>query len=142
MTRQAHPAATVGQMEGHSITLRDEDRLVEVTLDGEPLAASKHSIVLEETGLPPRHYFPRDDVRLDRFEPTLTETVCPFKGSASYLSAVLGEETHRDLAWSYETPIEGVERIAGYVCFYDERVDLAIDGELNERPTTPWSKSE
>jgi uncharacterized protein (DUF427 family) len=129
-------------MEGHGINLRDEDRLVEVTLDGEPLAVSKHSIVLEETGLPPRHYFPQDDVRMDRLVATLTETVCPFKGSASYWSATLGDETHRDLAWSYEVPIDGVERIAGYVCFYDERVDVAIDGEPNERPTTPWSKTE
>ena len=79
---------------------------------------------------------------MDRLDATLTETVCPFKGSASYWSATLGDETHRDLAWAYEDPIDGMERIAGYVCFYDERVDLAIDGELNERPTTPWSKAE
>jgi uncharacterized protein (DUF427 family) len=128
-------------MEGHQVTLRDEGRLVEVTLNGEPLATSKHSIVLEETGLPPRHYFPQDDVRMDRLDATLTETVCPFKGSASYWSAVVDDETHRDLAWSYQTPIEGLERIAGYVCFYDERVDLAVDGEQNERPITPWSKA-
>lgn len=125
---------------GHHITVRDEPRLVEIMLDDEVLASSKRVVVLEETGLPPRHYFPRDDVRMERLEATKTETVCPFKGSASYWSVDLGDG-HRDLAWSYESPIDGMEHIAGLVCFYDEHVDVTIDGEPRERPVTAWSTS-
>ncbi len=126
---------------GHHITLRDEPARVEVLLDGEVLASSDRVVVLEETGLPPRHYFPRDDVRMDLLEPTPTETVCPFKGQASYWSATVDGAEHRDLAWTYEEPIDGMERIGGLVCFYAERVDTTVGGEPVERPVTPWSKA-
>lgn len=123
---------------GHHITLNDEPRLVEISVDGEVLASSSNAVVLVETGLPPRHYFPRDDVRMERLTSTTTETVCPFKGSASYWSLDDGEG-HRDLVWSYESPIEGMEGITGLVCFYQERLDTTIDGEPSERPVTPWT---
>jgi uncharacterized protein (DUF427 family) len=123
---------------GHHITLRDDPRRVEVVLDGEVLASSTRAVVLEETGLPPRHYLPRDDVRMERLTPTKTETVCPFKGSASYWSVDAGDG-HHDVAWSYESPIEGMEGITGLVCFYDERVDMTIDGDPHERPVTAWT---
>jgi uncharacterized protein (DUF427 family) len=123
---------------GHHITLRDEPRLVEVVLEGEVLASSQRVVVLEETGLPPRHYFPRDDVRMERLASTKTETVCPFKGSASYWSVDVGDG-HHDLAWSYESPIDGMEGITDLVCFYEERVDITIDGEPHERPVTAWT---
>ena len=33
----------------------------------------------------------------------------------------------------------GRPRIAGLVCFRNERVDLTVDGQKLERPVTPWS---
>jgi uncharacterized protein (DUF427 family) len=126
---------------GHAITLRDETLRVEVSLHGEVLASSERVVVLEETGLPPRHYFPRDDVRMHLLASTPTETVCPFKGQASYWTATVHGTEHRDLAWSYEDPIDGMEQIAGFVCFYGERLDTTVDGEAVERPVTPWSKA-
>ena len=128
--------------QGHHIQLRDDPRRVEVAIGGHVLASSNRSIVLDETGLPPRHYFPRDDVRIDLLQPTTTETVCPFKGQASYWSAELDGEVHADVAWSYAQPIDGMEGISELVCFYLERTDLTIDGELQDRAETPWSKSE
>jgi len=126
---------------GHHITLHDEPRRVEVAVGGTTLASSDRTVVLDETGLPPRHYFPRDDVSMDRLDATLTETVCPFKGQASYWSATIDGEEHRDLAWAYDHPIEGMEGITGLVCFYAERVDTTVDGELLDRPESPWSKA-
>jgi uncharacterized protein (DUF427 family) len=124
---------------GHHITVRDEPSRVEVSIGGDVLASSEHTVVLEETGLPPRHYFPREDVHMDLMASTPTETVCPFKGQASYWSVTVDGTDHRDVAWSYEQPIEGMERIADLVCFYLERVDTTIDGEPVERAITPWS---
>jgi uncharacterized protein (DUF427 family) len=126
---------------GHHITLRDEPAHVEVAIDGEALASSTRAVVLEETGLPPRFYFPRDDVRMDRLVSTRTETVCPFKGQASYWSVTVGGTELRDVAWAYDEPIDSMEGIAGLVCFYSERTDTTIAGETQARPDSPWSKA-
>jgi uncharacterized protein (DUF427 family) len=128
-------------MDGHQIEIRDEPRRIVVSVDGAEVATSSRTRVLEETGLPPRYYFPRDDVHLELLDATPTETVCPFKGQASYWTVRTSGGEHRDLAWSYEEPIEAASRIAGYVCFYNERSDVTIDGEAQARPETPWSKA-
>jgi uncharacterized protein (DUF427 family) len=126
-------------MDGHQIQLHNDPRTVEVSVDGVVVASSARTVVLDETGLPPRYYFPRDDVHLDRLEATPTETVCPFKGQASYWSVRTPAGEHRDVAWSYESPLDSVAGIAGLICFYSERTDLAIDGAAQEAPVTPWT---
>jgi uncharacterized protein (DUF427 family) len=126
-------------MDGHQIQLRTEPRLVEVVVDETVVAASAQTVVLEETGLPPRYYFPREHVHFEWLEATPTETVCPFKGQASYWTVRTPSGEHRDLAWGYEQPLENVADIAGRVCFYSERSDTRIDGELQTPPQTPWS---
>jgi uncharacterized protein (DUF427 family) len=112
----------------HEITTTPDERHFEVTLDGEKLAASDRVVRLEETGLRPRFYFPREDVRMDLLQPTSTHTTCPFKGQASYWSVTAGGRVHEDLVWSYETPIPNAAGIAGLLCFYDEKGELAVDG--------------
>jgi uncharacterized protein (DUF427 family) len=128
-------------MDGHGIDLHDEPRRVDVVVDGVTVASSTAAVALQETGLPMRYYLPRDDVHMEYLESTPTETVCPFKGQASYWTVRVGGNEHRDLAWSYETPIDGVERIAGLVCFYAEHTDTVIDGVAQDRPESPWSKA-
>jgi uncharacterized protein (DUF427 family) len=126
-------------VEGHRITLHDEPRRVEVLIDDTLVASSTETVVLEETGLPPRYYFPRADVRMDGLEATPTETVCPFKGQASYWSFRDTGGEHRDVAWAYEHPIDSVAAIAGRLCFYAERTEHRIDGVAQVRPESPWS---
>jgi len=128
-------------VEGHRVEIHDEPRRVVVSVDGVELAASSRTRVLLETGLPRRYYFPRADVHVESLEVTRTETVCPFKGQASYWSVRTPADEHHDLVWSYEHPIEAAERVAGYLCFYNERVDVTIDGALQARPETPWSRA-
>jgi uncharacterized protein (DUF427 family) len=96
-------------------------------------------VVLDETGLPPRYYIPAADVRMELLTPTDTKTTCPFKGTASYWSAAIGDEVVPDLAWSYPDPIAEAAEIAGLLCFYNEKVDLEVDGEFQARPSTRWS---
>jgi uncharacterized protein (DUF427 family) len=126
-------------MDGHRIELHSEPRTVEVSVDGVVVASSERAVVLEETGLPARYYLPPEDVRVELLEATPTETVCPFKGQASYWSVRTPTGEHRDIAWSYATPLESVAGIAGLICFYAERTDHAIDGVAQERPVTPWT---
>ena len=123
----------------HRIAVSPAGARIRIELEGEPLADSDRALVLREGSLPPRYYLPLDDVRTELLEPTDTTTTCPFKGDARYWSVRVGDDVHADLAWSYADPIEERREIAGLVAFYDERVDVLVDGVAQERPVTPWS---
>jgi uncharacterized protein (DUF427 family) len=110
-------------------------RHVEVRVDDQVVASSSQPRILFETSLPPRYYLPLSDVRLDLLRPSDTRTSCPYKGTASYWS--VGE--HEDIVWIYRTPVAESQKVAGLVCFYNEKVDIYVDGELQERPKTPFS---
>jgi uncharacterized protein (DUF427 family) len=114
---------------GHTITIRPRDAHVEVRVDGELLAASDRPMVLDETGLPPRYYLPRDDVRMDLLRSTTFHTTCPFKGEASYWSADIGGRTHDGIVWTYETPIPQAVEITGLMSFYPDRAEVTVDGK-------------
>jgi uncharacterized protein (DUF427 family) len=114
---------------GHTITIRQADLHVEVTLDGETVAVSDRPVLLDETGLPTRYYLPREDVRTDLLQRTDLATTCPFKGEASYWSARVGDQVHENVVWSYETPIPGAEGITGLLCFYPDKTELSVTGE-------------
>jgi uncharacterized protein (DUF427 family) len=117
-----------GMATGHKITINPAALHVEVTLDGEKLAVSDRPVLLDETGLRTRYYLPREDVRLDLLRPSDRRTTCPFKGQASYWSVQTNGNVHDDLVWSYETPIPQAAEIAGLMCFYDEQVELTVNG--------------
>jgi uncharacterized protein (DUF427 family) len=123
------------QQEAHRLTIEPSTAHVVVRRDGVELAESEAAVVLREGKLPPRYYLPREDVRMDLLIGNDTTSHCPFKGDARYWSL----PDVADIAWSYESPIEGAEKIAGLVCFYNEKVDIVLDGEVLERPTTRWS---
>jgi uncharacterized protein (DUF427 family) len=114
-------------------------RHVRVELDGEVLADSRAPFLLFETKLPTRYYLPREDVRTDLLAPTDTHTRCPYKGVASYWSAELGGQVHADIAWTYPDPIRENPQLRDLVCFFNERVDITVDGEPAGRPDTHWS---
>jgi uncharacterized protein (DUF427 family) len=114
-------------------------RLVRVEVDGVTVAESAKPMLLFETGLPVRYYLPRTHVRMELLTPTDSVTHCPYKGQAEYWSVRAGDAVYADLAWSYRTPFPESERIAGLVCFYNERVDLYVDGVLEERPVTKFA---
>jgi uncharacterized protein (DUF427 family) len=112
---------------GHIITITPKAARVEVRVDGTLVAQSDRATVLGETGLPPRYYLPRDDVRTELLHPTNHTSTCPFKGEASYWSLTIGDTVHENLVWSYERPIPDADEIAGLLCFYSERVDLVAE---------------
>ncbi len=111
---------------GHTITTEQSDERVQIIVDGESLADSTRAVLLHETGLGVRYYFPKEDVRMDRLVKTDLQTHCPFKGDAEYWSARIGDRELTAVAWSYPEPLAGREDIAGLVCFFDERVDQLI----------------
>ena len=114
-------------------------RHVRVEVAGVTVADSRQPRILFETGLPPRYYVPLTDVRMDLLRPSVTQSHCPYKGTASYWSVEAGGQVHPDLVWIYRTPLPESQKIAGLACFYDEKVDVYLDGELQPRPRTHFS---
>ena len=114
-------------------------RRVRVELDGQPLAESTRPRLLLETGLPTRYYLPKQDVRMEVLESSATTTRCPYKGIAAYWSLRLGDRLVPDLVWSYPFPIPEIPKIENLLCFFNERLDIWVDGELQPRPVTEWS---
>lgn len=125
----------------HRIDVFSTSRRVEVQVEDVVVAASTRTKALYETGLPTRYYVPRVDVRLDLLVPSDTVTECAYKGVARHWSAVAGGRTVPDVAWSYDDEVrrEG-EAVRGLVGFYNERVELDVDGSRLERPRTFWSR--
>ncbi|WP_345044757.1 DUF427 domain-containing protein [Streptomyces sannanensis] len=115
-------------------------RHVQVEIEGTVVADTRRPVLLFEAGLPTRYYIPREDVRLDLFTPTALHTRCPYKGVASeYWSWAGGGHVPPGVAWSYPDPLPAVHEIKGLVAFYNEAVDLVVDGERRERPVTHFS---
>ena len=112
---------------------------VRVLIDGEIVADSIRTSVLYEASLPPRYYVPKVDVRMNLLTPTETESQCPYKGWANYWSVTIDGVTHDDIAWGYRTPLPESAGVAGLVCFYNEAVDIEVDGEQLPRPVTKFS---
>jgi uncharacterized protein (DUF427 family) len=114
-------------------------RKVEVSLGGEVLASTERAVLVFETGLPVRYYIPEADVTA-RLTPTDLSTACPYKGIASYWSVEAGGASHENLVWAYRYPVREAEPVRDLLCFFNEKVDISVDGEAQERPTTKWSK--
>jgi uncharacterized protein (DUF427 family) len=114
-------------------------RHVRVEVGGVTVAESTSPRLLFETGLPVRYYLPKTHVRLDALVETDSVTHCPYKGRAEWWSVRAGDVTHEDLAWSYPAPLPESQKIAGLIAFYDEKVDVYVDGVRQPRPVTKFS---
>ena len=119
----------------HRIDIVHSSRHVRVERDGVLLAESTRPRLLFEPPLPVRYYLPPQDVRGDLLRPSPTRTFCAYKGEASYLSL----EGEADVAWSYPAPLREAAEVTDHVAFFNERVDVVVDGTRLERPVTPWS---
>ncbi len=113
------------------------NRPVRVELDGTVLADACSSVMVFETGLPTRYYLSRTDVDFAHLVPSGTVSACPYKGTTSgYWSIEAGGTVHQDLAWSYDFPTRQLLPIAGLIAFYNEKLDIILDGQPLPRPQT------
>jgi len=117
----------------HRVDVLNSSRHVKVEIDGQVVADTRRPRLLFETGLRTRYYIPRVDVRLDLLEPSNTQTQCPYKGNAQYYSVRVGDQVHQDVVWYYPFPIEECPKISNLLAFYNEKVDLYVDGELQPK---------
>jgi uncharacterized protein (DUF427 family) len=126
----------------HRVDALATARRVRIELGGQVLAETERAIGLFETALPTRWYLPAGDVRRRRLEPIALTTECAYKGVARYWSVRVGDSLQYALVWSYEQPRAEASSLAGALAFFDERVDTFLDGELQERPRTPWASDQ
>ncbi len=119
--------------------MRPSSREVRVVFNRETVALTRRGLFLFETGLPTRYYIPPEDVREEPLVPSDRQTHCPYKGVASYYSVEAGGGRVEDLIWYYPEPIPAAGKIKDHLCFFNEKVDLEVDGEMQERPHTQWS---
>jgi uncharacterized protein (DUF427 family) len=120
----------------HRIDIVHSSRHVRVERDGEVLAESTTPYLLFEPPLPVRYYLLPEDVSPGALRPSGTRTFCAYKGQASYWSL----EHEEDIAWSYPKPLREAAEVTNRIAFFNERVDLVVDGAPLERPITPWSR--
>jgi uncharacterized protein (DUF427 family) len=110
------------------LVMTPSDAHVVVRVAGQTVAESHRPVVLEERGNPVRYYLHPDDVRSEWLRPSDRHSTCPYKGEASYWSLEVGGTRLDDVVWSYPTPIDDAVPIAGLLCFYNDRVELIVDG--------------
>jgi uncharacterized protein (DUF427 family) len=123
----------------HRVEVQPSSRHVVVRHDGAVLADSRRPVLLHETGLPTRYYVPEEDVVAAALTPSGQRSFCPYKGVADRYWDAPGQP---GIAWSYADPKPAVGLIAGRVAFYDELVDVTVDGVEVPRPVSPFSRAE
>jgi len=102
---------------------------IEVVHNGVTIASTNNSVRVLETSHPPTYYLPIADFIDGVLVPVEGNTVCEFKGTASYFDLVIGEERIPRAAWGYENPAAGFESLAGKVALYASRVDRCQVGD-------------
>jgi uncharacterized protein (DUF427 family) len=110
-------------------------RQIRVEVEGVVVAESSGPRLLFETGLPVRYYLPKPHVRMDLLQLDEKVTHCPYKGRAQSWSLRAGDRVVENVAWSYPAPLPESQKVAGLMAFYNEKVDLFVDGVLQERPS-------
>lgn len=107
----------------HRIDTLPSSRLVEVIVDGKPVAHTRRAIFLFETGMIARYYFPVEDLVAGTLVPSDYTTYCPYKGPAAYYHFELDGKRHENIVWYYVEPFPEASKIKGLISFYNEKVD-------------------
>ena len=120
------------------VDILQSSRNIRIEVDGVTVAESDRARILFETGLPARYYLPKTDVHFEYLAPSDLETRCPYKGTARYWSVTTQGTRHDNVVWGYDAPLKESMDIGGFVSFYNEKLDIYIDGELEDRPKTKF----
>lgn len=116
-------------------------RSIRIEMERSVIAESLSPVMVFETGLPTRYYLNSTEVNFDYLVPTSSVSSCPYKGMTSrYWSIRVGDAVHEDLVWTYDFPTPQLQAIAGLLAFYNERVDIFLDGQPLPRPKTHFFK--
>jgi len=111
----------------HRIDCLRAHRRLRVELGTTVLVDTTNTLVLHETTLAPRLYVDRRHVVQGVLTASTTTTYCPYKGTASYWSAIVDGDELTDVAWSYEDPYPESAPIRGLLSFYGTKLTVSTD---------------
>ncbi len=111
----------------HRVDCLRARRHLRVEAAGLTLVDTTDTLAVYETALDPRLYVHPRHVHMDALERSATTTYCPYKGTASYWTAHIGDEVLDDVAWSYEDPLPESAPLRQFLSFDDARVTLLHD---------------
>jgi uncharacterized protein (DUF427 family) len=122
----------------HKLLMQEFPRRLRATFGGQTVVDTTRAMLLHETGLPPQAYVPIDDIRADLIEPTDHHTYCPFKGTASYWTVTVAQQSQpaqqsqqsqraENAIWSYPDPNAEASWLAGYAGLYWGAMDEWYD---------------
>lgn len=111
----------------HPITVELFGPRVTVRVGERTIANSDSALVLKESTYPEVFYIPREDVDQSVLIGSDTTSYCPYKGDCRYFTISGPDGVIEDAAWSYETPFESVEQIAGHLAFYPTKVEVTTE---------------
>eukprot|EP00028_Trichosphaerium_sp_Am-I-7-wt_P000210 CAMPEP_0168531180 /NCGR_PEP_ID=MMETSP0405-20121227/15239_1 /TAXON_ID=498012 /ORGANISM="Trichosphaerium sp, Strain Am-I-7 wt" /LENGTH=137 /DNA_ID=CAMNT_0008555823 /DNA_START=450 /DNA_END=863 /DNA_ORIENTATION=- len=109
-------------------------RHVEVFINDQKVADCSDPIIVYETGMVDRYYLPEKDVSMEHMTKDDKSTVCPYKGTASYWNVSVGDQTANQVAWQYCSTIPEMTKIKDHICFYNEKVQIKVDGVKLPKP--------
>lgn len=87
--------------------------MVKAVWNGAVIAESAKTVVVEGN-----HYFPRDSVKAEYLAPSDRQSVCPWKGTASYYTLTVDGKSNPDAAWYYPTPKSAAAEIKDRIAFW------------------------
>lgn len=117
----------------HRVDAIPSSRHIKIVLGGKVIAESRRPVIVYETGIRPRYYLPRVDIREEYLTRTELHTRCPYKGEASYWSADIDGKQFDNIVWSYPYPFPDVQNLSALLSFYNEKVDAVyVDGVKEE----------
>lgn len=126
----------------HRVDALSSSRHVVVSVGGVTLADTTRPVLLFETRLPTRYYIPEADLVDSALDRGTARSHCPYKGNAERYWSVRDRSELTNVAWSYADPFPAVAKIAGRVAFYNELVDITVDGVRLERPDSVFARRE
>lgn len=111
----------------HRIDILRSERQLRVDVGATTLVDTRDTMVVYETALEPKLYVDPRHVRMDALERSATTTYCPYKGTTTYWSYRVGDDTVADVAWIYEDPLPESAPLRGLMSFEESRVTLHHD---------------
>jgi len=88
--------------------------MAHATWNGTLIADSDDTVVVEGN-----HYFPLESVNEKYLRKSDHNTVCSWKGTASYYDIVVDDKVNENAAWYYPEPKSDVDNIKNYVAFWN-----------------------
>src|SRR5919109_2606553 len=111
--------------------VEDSAKHIKIVFNNVVIADTRRAKRVIETSSPPVYYIPPEDIKMEHLKRIQKNTICEWKGIASYYTVIVGERQAKNAAWFYLNPTSGYISIKNYVAFYPQRMDACyVDGVL------------